>query len=38
MGILAVRADERVTNVSFTDDTFTVDLMDGDLAPVLGPV
>jgi hypothetical protein len=29
MGILAVRADERIKNVSFTDDAFTVELMDG---------
>lgn len=29
MGILAVRADERVRDVSFTEDSFTVELMDG---------
>lgn len=29
MGILAIRADERVKNVSFTEDTISVDLMDG---------
>ncbi|HET9768948.1 MAG TPA: DUF2442 domain-containing protein [Thermoanaerobaculia bacterium] len=29
MGITATRADERVRSVSFSDDTFTVDLMDG---------
>jgi hypothetical protein len=29
MGILAVRADERVKNVSFTEETISVDLMDG---------
>jgi hypothetical protein len=29
MGILAVEADERVNQVTFTDDTINVDLMDG---------
>jgi hypothetical protein len=29
MGILAIRADERVKNVCFTEDTISVDLMDG---------
>ena len=29
MGILAIRADERVRNVSFSEDSFTVELMDG---------
>lgn len=29
MGILAIRADERVQNVYFTQDTISVDLMDG---------
>ncbi|MEX0272440.1 DUF2442 domain-containing protein [Leptolyngbyaceae cyanobacterium UHCC 1019] len=29
MGILAIRADERVKNVSFTEKTISVDLMDG---------
>ena len=29
MGITATRADERVRTVSFADDTFTVELMDG---------
>ncbi len=29
MGILAIRADERVKNVYFTDETISVDLMDG---------
>ena len=29
MGILAIRADERVKNVIFTDETISVDLMDG---------
>ncbi len=29
MGILAIRADERVKNVYFTAETITVDLMDG---------
>jgi hypothetical protein len=28
-GITATRADERVRSVSFSDDTFTVELMDG---------
>jgi hypothetical protein len=29
MGILAIRADERVKNVYFTEETINVDLMDG---------
>jgi hypothetical protein len=29
MGILAIRADERVKNVSFTEETISVDLVDG---------
>lgn len=29
MGILAIRADERVKNVSFTEESVSVDLMDG---------
>jgi hypothetical protein len=29
MGILALKADERVASVSFTDDSFSVALMDG---------
>jgi hypothetical protein len=29
MGILAPVADERVQDVHFTEDTMTVDLMDG---------
>jgi hypothetical protein len=29
MGILAIRADERVKKVYFTEETITVDLMDG---------
>ena len=29
MGILAIRADERVKAVCFTEDTISVDLMDG---------
>ncbi len=29
MGILATRADERVRDVSFSEDSFTVELMDG---------
>lgn len=29
MGILALKADERVKAVSFTDDSLVVDLMDG---------
>lgn len=28
MGILGIRADERVKNVHFTEDTISVDLMD----------
>ena len=34
MGILAVRADERVKNVSFTQETISVDLMDGRIISV----
>ncbi len=29
MGILAVRSDERIKDVKFTDDSLCVDLMDG---------
>lgn len=29
MGILAIRADERVQKVYFTEDTISVDVMDG---------
>lgn len=29
MGILATSADERVRDVSFSEDSFTVELMDG---------
>ncbi|NJK72947.1 MAG: DUF2442 domain-containing protein [Microcoleus sp. SU_5_6] len=29
MGILAIRADERVKNVCFTEETISVDLVDG---------
>ena len=29
MGILAIRADERVKNVELTEETICVDLMDG---------
>lgn len=29
MGILAIRADERVKNVFFTEETISVNLMDG---------
>jgi Protein of unknown function (DUF2442) len=29
MGILAIRADERVKNVSSTEESISVDLMDG---------
>ena len=29
MGTLVIRADERVQNVYFTEDTISVDLMDG---------
>ena len=29
MGILALQADERVSDVHFTEDTLSVDLMDG---------
>jgi hypothetical protein len=29
MGILAIRADERVKEIHFTEETISVDLMDG---------
>jgi len=29
MGTLAIKTDERVKSVSFTEDTIAVDLMDG---------
>ena len=29
MSILAIKTDERVKNVSFTEDTISVDLIDG---------
>jgi hypothetical protein len=29
MGILTIQADERVKNVNFTEDTISVELMDG---------
>ncbi len=29
MGIMAIRADERVRDISFSEDSFTVELMDG---------
>jgi hypothetical protein len=29
MGILAIRVDERVKHVSFTEESISVDLMDG---------
>ena len=29
MGILAIKADERVQNVYFTEDNISVDIMDG---------
>ena len=34
MGILAIRADERVKNVYFTEEAITVDLMDGRIITV----
>ncbi len=34
MSTLAVRADERVKNVCFTDETISVDLMDGRIITV----
>ena len=34
MGILAIRADERVKNVSFTEETVSVGLMDGRIITV----
>jgi Protein of unknown function (DUF2442) len=34
MGILIIRADERVKNVYFTDETISVDLMDGRIITV----
>ncbi len=38
MSILAIRTDERVKNVSFTEDTINVDLMDGRtiIVPLIG--
>ena len=29
MSVLAIKTDERVKNVSFTEDTISVDLIDG---------
>jgi hypothetical protein len=34
MGILAIRSDERVKNVYFTEETISVDLMDGRIITV----
>jgi hypothetical protein len=34
MGILAIRADERVKHIHFTEDTISVDLMDGRIITV----
>jgi Protein of unknown function (DUF2442) len=34
MGILAIRVDERVKNVYFTEETVSVDLMDGRIITV----
>jgi hypothetical protein len=34
MGILAIRADERVKHVSFTEESISVDLMDGRIITV----
>ena len=34
MGILAIRADERVKHIRFTEDTISVDLMDGRIITV----
>ncbi len=34
MGILAIRADERVKDVYFTEETVSVDLMDGRIITV----
>ncbi|MDX2245114.1 MAG: DUF2442 domain-containing protein [Leptolyngbyaceae cyanobacterium bins.302] len=34
MGILAIRADERVKDVQFTDETISVGLMDGRIITV----
>ena len=34
MGILAIQADERVKEVSFTEDSLTVELMDGRIISV----
>ncbi len=34
MGILAIRSDERVKNVYFTEETVNVDLMDGRIITV----
>ena len=34
MGILSIRADERVKHIHFTEDTISVDLMDGRIITV----
>lgn len=34
MGILAIRADERVKEIHFTEETISVDLMDGRIITV----
>ncbi|MDY6783644.1 MAG: DUF2442 domain-containing protein [Cyanobacteriota bacterium] len=34
MGILAIRADERVRNVNLSEDTISVELMDGRIITV----
>ena len=34
MGILAIRADERVKHIHFTEETISVDLMDGRIITV----
>jgi hypothetical protein len=34
MGILTIRADERVKNVNFTENTISVELMDGRIISV----
>ena len=34
MGILAIRADERIKHIHFTEDTISVDLMDGRIITV----
>jgi hypothetical protein len=38
MGILAIRADERVKHIHFTEETISVDLMDGRIiiVPLIG--